>query len=97
MYVINKTKGIGEIISETETKVTIYFDEVDEERTLLKAFTTVYSTIEEAESAMNPEVDYDKVLESIEEEKSEIIERKKAIRRGEELLEASTIELKKYI
>lgn len=97
MYVINQTKGIGKVLEVTESKVVVYFEEVDEEKTLLKSFVTIYNTIEEAEKALNPAVDYDEVIATINKEKSEQSERFVALRRGEELREDSVKELMKHI
>lgn len=56
MFTINKNYGIGEVIEMTDTMVKVYFAEEDLTKSLLKSFTTIYNTIEEAELALNPEL-----------------------------------------
>lgn len=56
MYVINQSKGIGEVVDVLENAYVVYFEETDEEKKLLKAFTKTYETIEEAELALNPAI-----------------------------------------
>ncbi len=52
MYTTHTKFGIGKIISENETTYTVYFDEIEAEKTPLKAFTKVYATIEDAENGL---------------------------------------------
>lgn len=56
MFTINKKYGIGEVIEVTDTLVKVYFADEDLEKSLLKSFTTIYTTIEEAQVALNPEM-----------------------------------------
>jgi hypothetical protein len=56
MYTINKSNGIGQVVSENEKSYSVYFADTDKTCTLLKAFTTTYATEQEAEIALNPEL-----------------------------------------
>lgn len=56
MYAINKTNGIGEVVSQDENTYTIYFEETDKTSKLLKDMVKVYASIEDAERALNPEL-----------------------------------------
>lgn len=81
MFVINQQKGIGEVLEVLENAYLVYFEETDEEKKLLKAFTTIYNTIEDAELALNPELsseDVEDILTNIEENKRQAIEANKA-------------------
>lgn len=93
MFTINKNYGIGEVIEMTDTMVKVYFADEDLTKSLLKSFTTIYRTIEEAELALNPELtedEKDEILANIEEEKRIMSEGRAASQRLEEInLEAS--------
>jgi hypothetical protein len=54
MYTINKSYGIGKVESIENGTIVSYYDEADKTCKTLEKFTKVYSTIEEAELALNP-------------------------------------------
>jgi hypothetical protein len=56
MYTINKSYGIGKVESIENGTVTSYYDQADKTCKTLEKFTKLYSTIEEAELALNPEL-----------------------------------------
>jgi hypothetical protein len=100
MYTINRNYGIGQIIEENETMITVYFEESDIEKKLLKEFTTTYATIQEAELALNPELTEADMIEinAIEEAKAQVLrEGAIAARRLEEIEIERSINLKKHI
>ena len=81
MFTINKNYGIGEVIEINDTMVKVYFAEEDLEKSLLKSFTTIYSTREEAELALNPKLTEEEVslrIADIAEEKRIRVEGAKA-------------------
>jgi len=61
MFTINKNYGIGEVIEMTDTMVKVYFPDEDLEKSLMRSFTTLYNTREEAELALNPEMTVEEV------------------------------------
>lgn len=71
MYTINKTNGIGEVIAQDENSLTVYFSETDKTSKLLKSFTKVYATLEEAELALNPELTEKEAMEIVADAKEE--------------------------
>jgi hypothetical protein len=56
MYTINKKFGIGQVEEISNGMVTVYFADEDVTKELVQAYTTIYSTLEEAERALNPEL-----------------------------------------
>lgn len=56
MYTVHAKFGIGEVIDTNDKTVTVYFEEVDQTKTLITSCVVLYATIEEAENALNPEL-----------------------------------------
>lgn len=56
MYTTHRTFGIGKVESIENGTVTVYFEDEDKTCKVMEKFTKIYSTIEEAEIALNPEL-----------------------------------------
>lgn len=52
MYTINKSNGIGQVISEDANTYTVFFEETGKTSKLIKDFTKVYATAEEAQAIL---------------------------------------------
>lgn len=100
MYTINKNKGIGEVIESNDTMLIVFFSETRETKELLKSYTKVYATYQDAMIALDPEMTEDEANKRYAEMQAENAaekERKAAISRMEEMNAASSQELKKHI
>lgn len=96
MYVINQSKGIGEVIEVLENAFVVYFEETDEEKKLLKAFTKTYETIEEAELALNPELTEEGVAEINAELEAEKLRKSEALKAAR-FIEEHNLEVSKNL
>lgn len=96
MYVINQSKGIGEVIEVLENAFVVYFEETDEEKKLLKVFTKTYETIEEAELALNPELTKEDVKEINAELAAEKIRKSEALKSAR-FMEEHNLEVSKKL
>jgi hypothetical protein len=56
MYTINQKFGIGEVIETNADFTTVYFEEVDQEKKMVTSLLTFYTSVEDAEKALNPEL-----------------------------------------
>jgi hypothetical protein len=56
MYITHSKFGIGEVIENNGNMITVYFDEVEQTKSLIAANVTIYATIEEAEMSLNTEM-----------------------------------------
>lgn len=65
MYVANHIKGIGEVTESTDTHVTVFFYDYNEEKVLIKKLIKIYDTEEEAMASLEPKSN---ILEEIEAE-----------------------------
>lgn len=73
MYTSHTKFGIGKIIGENETTYTVYFDEIEQEKTPMKAFTKLYATIEDAENGLEMKIEAKLQKEAAEEIETEKI------------------------
>ena len=81
MYTVSQKFGIGQVESIENGKVTVYFAEEDVTKVLIEKLTTIYSTIEAAELALNPEMtqeESNEILANIEAGKKAAIEGRNA-------------------
>jgi hypothetical protein len=99
MYTSHTKFGIGKIISENETTYTVYFEEIDAEKTPLKAFTKVYATIEDAENGLEMKIENEENKKAEEDKKfNEILLAGKAAQnRQEEINQEASKKLFKNI
>ncbi len=66
-YIANKKFGVGEVTNLTDKKATIYFEDIDETKTLLISCIKFYSTWEDAENAIIEAEEKEAILEAKEE------------------------------
>lgn len=100
MYVVNNNFGIGKVVSETDDKVVVYFEDEDVTKTLLVKFTKMYTTFEEANAILNPELtieDMEELGARAAQEEADAKQRKIDIARGAEIVEKNQSELMKSI
>jgi len=51
-YTASKINGAGQVIEENDTHVTVYFEDTDTEKVLIKSLVTFYNSIEEANNSI---------------------------------------------